>query len=160
MLIGRMDPKESDAFLSRVGFGRLACARNNEPYIVPIYFGHQPGRLYGFAAFGQKIEWMRENPRVCVQVDEISAPDDWTSVVVRGRYEELPDSIEHIEKRKWALSLLEAKAPSWGVAFAASRVRTSPNTHPAVFYCIHIEALSGVRGSPGDKIVETFRLKV
>ena len=159
MLIERMTPEACEDLLARVGFGRLACAQNNEPYIVPIYFGHQPGRLYGFSALGQKIEWMRQNPSVCVQVDEISAPDDWTSVVVRGRYEELPDTSEYIQKRKWALSLLEAKAPSWRAAFAASRVRTSPNPHPGVFYCIHIQALSGVRASPGDKIVETFRLR-
>lgn len=78
---------------------------------------------------------------------------------MRGRSEELPDIPEYSHSRKWALSLLEAKSPSRRAAFAASQVRTDPNTHRAVFYCIHIEALSGVRGSPGDRIAETFRLK-
>lgn len=159
MLIERMNSEECDELLARAGFGRLACAHNNRPYIVPIYFGHQPGRLYGFAALGQKIEWMRSNPSVCVQVDEITAPDDWTSVVVSGRYEELPDTAEHSQNRAWVLSLLDVKSPSWRVAFAASQVRSHPHRHPPIFYCIHIEALSGVRGSPGEAIVETLRLR-
>jgi len=159
MLIERLSPAECDEMLTRLAFGRIACTYNNQPYIVPIYFGHQPGRLYGFSAQGQKIEWMRANPSVCLQVDEIAAPDDWTSIVVHGRYEELPDTAEHSHNREWVLSLLEAKSPSWRAAFAASQVRTHPNTHPAVFYCIHIEQLSGVRGSPGDQIVETWHLR-
>lgn len=159
MLIREMTPAKCDELLARTGFGRLACAHNNEPYIVPIYFGHQPGKLYGFAAFGQKIEWMRANPRVCVQVDEIAAPDDWMSVVVQGRYEELPDTPEYKQIRRWAISLLEAKSPWWPSGYAASQVRTHPNAHPPVFYCIHIDRLSGVCGLPGDQIVETLRLR-
>lgn len=159
MLIREMTQEQCDDLLARTGFGRLACARNNEPYIVPIYFGHQPGRLYGFAAFGQKIEWMRANPNVCVQVDEIAAPDDWTSVVVQGSYEELPDAPEYEQIRSSALSSIEAKSLSWSAAYAASQVRTHPNAHPPVFYCIHIDRLSGVRGLPGDQIVETLRLR-
>ena len=40
--------------LSRQEFGRLACAHQNRPYIVPIYFAYEPDHLYGFTTLGQK----------------------------------------------------------------------------------------------------------
>jgi len=91
MLVSEMGRHESSDILARVGFGRLACAHENQPYIVPIYFAYEPDHLYGFATMGQKIEWMRLNPLVCVEVDEIHSDVDWTSIVVKGRYEELPE---------------------------------------------------------------------
>jgi nitroimidazol reductase NimA-like FMN-containing flavoprotein (pyridoxamine 5'-phosphate oxidase superfamily) len=77
--------------LTRLQFGRLASSRDNQPYLVPIYSAYHHAHLYGFATLGQKIEWMRANPRVCIEADEITAPDHWVSVIVQGRYEELLD---------------------------------------------------------------------
>jgi nitroimidazol reductase NimA-like FMN-containing flavoprotein (pyridoxamine 5'-phosphate oxidase superfamily) len=54
--------------------GRLACARGNMPYIVPLYFAYDDEYLYSFGTFGHKIEWMRVNPNVCVEVDEVINP--------------------------------------------------------------------------------------
>ena len=60
------------------------------PYIVPIYFAYEPDHIYGFTTLGQKVEWMRANPLVCVEVDEVLSHFRWSSVVVVGRYENLP----------------------------------------------------------------------
>jgi nitroimidazol reductase NimA-like FMN-containing flavoprotein (pyridoxamine 5'-phosphate oxidase superfamily) len=159
MVIDPLEQHECEAMLARIGFGRLACVRDGQPYIVPIYFAHQPGRLYGFATVGQKIEWMRENPNVCVQVDQISSQDDWVSVVVVGRYEELPDTPEHRHTRDWAKSLLK-KRSSWSEAgYAASKLRTQPQRQAPVLYSIHVREVSGMRASPGERIVERFNLK-
>ena len=75
---------------------RLACARDDQPYVVPVYVAYQESAevepcLYGFTTVGQKVEWMRTNPRVCVEVDEVEAGDRWRSVILTGRYEELPE---------------------------------------------------------------------
>ena len=48
---------ECRAALGRVNFGRLACARDNQPYIVPIYFAYDGHHVYGFSTPGQKIDW-------------------------------------------------------------------------------------------------------
>ena len=37
---------------------------------------------------------MRAQPEVCLQVDEISSPADWRSVMVHGTFEELRDDRE------------------------------------------------------------------
>lgn len=158
MVIDKMSAEDCDAVLARVGFGRLACAKDNQPYIVPIYFGHQPQRLYGFATAGQKIEWMRANPHVCVQVDEIAGPDDWSSVIVVGRYEELADTGEYQQLRDWAKSLLEKRSFWWQPGYAAAQVRSNPHQHASIFFCIHIRELSGLRATPGERLVETYHL--
>src|ERR1700689_2739307 len=88
MLVGELRPGECYELLTRLGFGRLACSRDNQPYIVPIYFAYEPERLYGFGTLGQKIDWMRSNPLVAIEADEVKSHIEWTIVVVQGHYEE------------------------------------------------------------------------
>ena len=95
---------------------RLACARENQPYVVPVYLSYYEatGCLYGFTTRGQKIEWMQANPLVCVEVDEMTAHNQWVSVIAMGRYEELtttsvcnavpPRPLEHSQHDVEALS--------------------------------------------------------
>src|SRR5208282_4586340 len=114
--ISEMTEKECREFISRSTFGRLACARENEPYIVPIYFAYVPDHLYGFSTFGQKIEWMRSNPRVSVEMDEVSNYFHWKSVVISGRYEELPDDPDYRAERLQAQVSLEKRFLWWQTA--------------------------------------------
>ena len=95
MLLREMSREECDDLLGRLGYGHLACAHDNQPYVVPIYFVSDRGHLYGFSTKGQKIEWMRLNPRVCVEADEVLSHSQWASVVVQGHYEEYPDTPEY-----------------------------------------------------------------
>jgi nitroimidazol reductase NimA-like FMN-containing flavoprotein (pyridoxamine 5'-phosphate oxidase superfamily) len=72
-----MTDSECRNALGRSTVGRLACANNNRPYVIPIYFALHKDHLYAFATFGQKIDWMRRNPRVCLEIDERTAHDQW-----------------------------------------------------------------------------------
>src|ERR1700692_2033532 len=40
MLITKMRSRECREMVTRLGYGRLACASNNRPYIVPLYFSY------------------------------------------------------------------------------------------------------------------------
>jgi uncharacterized protein len=155
VLIRQMDVQECRDLLTRLGTGRLGCARNNQPYVVPIYFAYEPDRLYGFSTFGQKIEWMRDNPLVCVEADEVRARNEWASVVVLGRYEELADRPEYAEVRRQARAILEKRAMWWQTGYAASQPRINPKPATPVFYCIHIEEISGHRAEP-DEVESSF----
>lgn len=92
MVIREMSREECLRVLARAKLAKLACVHGNQPYVVPVYLAYHEASecLYGFTTPGQKIEWMRANPLVCVEVDEIAAYDQWVSVIVFGRYEELP----------------------------------------------------------------------
>lgn len=72
MMINEMSEKECRTVLTRSSIGRLGCALENQPYVVPIYFAYESECVYVLSTFGQKVEWMRANPKVCIQVDEIA----------------------------------------------------------------------------------------
>ena len=145
MLIQEMTADECSTALEQADFGRLACVRDEQPYIVPIYFSYDRTHLYGLTTFGQKIEWMRSNPRVCVEVDERTSHFQWTSVIVFGRFEELKDAPEHEAARAHALEILQKRDMWWQPACIATEKREQ---RPPIFYRVHIEQVSGHRAVP------------
>ncbi len=147
MLVRDLSKAECSELLNRQGFGRLGCASKNQPYVVPIYFAYESDQLFGFSTLGQKIESMRSNPLVCVQADEIVSEDSWTSVLVSGRYEELPDCPRNAAQRLHAHTLLEKRNLWWRLAIATSQTRDEPLQPIPIFYCIHIDAMTGHRTS-------------
>jgi len=94
MVIHEMSRDECLQLLARARLARLGCAHKNHPYVVPVNLAYDEasGCFYGFTTPGQKVEWMRANSLVCVEVDEIVAYDQWVSVIAFGRYEELPET--------------------------------------------------------------------
>ncbi|WP_312862239.1 pyridoxamine 5'-phosphate oxidase family protein [Rhizobium sp. P32RR-XVIII] len=102
MIITEMKWKECVDFLSSQRLARLACAKDNWAYIVPIHYAFVGNWFYGFSLPGQKVEWMRDNPHVCIEVDELREHRCWVSVVSRGTYQELPDTEEWHDERMHA----------------------------------------------------------
>jgi len=94
MLIQDMTREMSEDLLKRTHVGRLGCAQGSQPYVVPISFAYHREFIYSFATIGKKIEWMRANPLVCVEADEIVSRHKWQTVVIFGRFQELPDTPE------------------------------------------------------------------
>ena len=90
MNISEMTQQECTAMLKSARLGRLACVRDNRPYVVPIHFAFGDNFIFSFSLPGKKVEWMRENPHVCLQVDDVGGVHGWKSVVVDGLFEDLP----------------------------------------------------------------------
>ena len=88
MVINEMTASECGALLARASLGRLGCSLDNQPYVVPIRFAYEPDYVYALSTLGQKIEWMRANPEVCLEVDEIENQSQWMSVIATGLYQE------------------------------------------------------------------------
>jgi nitroimidazol reductase NimA-like FMN-containing flavoprotein (pyridoxamine 5'-phosphate oxidase superfamily) len=90
MLIHELTEADCHDILSRTRLARLACSRADQPYVVPVSFSYDPRSncLYCFSAVGKKIEWMRENPKVCAEIEDIQDRTHWSTVVVVGRYDE------------------------------------------------------------------------
>lgn len=68
---------------------RLGCVVNGEPYVVPINVHLEDDCLYSHSLPGLKISGLRENPRACVQVDEIESDLHWRSAIAFGKFEEI-----------------------------------------------------------------------
>ena len=148
MFIHEMSEHECRTALKRASFGRLACAHDNRPYITPTYFASEGHYIYGSATLGQKIEWMRANPHVCVEIDELASHDEWTSVIVFGCYEELPDTLGNKAVRARALELLQRRPLWWEPAYVSASHRDLPHSTTPISYRIHIDQITGHRATP------------
>lgn len=144
MRVQELTVGECEEILVRSNIGRLACAHDNQPYIVPINFSFDRVRrcLFAFSPFGQKIEWMRQNPKVCVEIDEIEDKDNWISVVVFGHYHELGDSLADQASRHVAQQLFASREQWW---LPAGATVASREPRAVVLYRVDISRLTGRR---------------
>ena len=147
MRIVAISEPECSELLKRVSIGRLACSLDDQPYVVPVAFSYEPGSIYVFSTFGKKIEWMRQNPKVCLQADEIGNRSNWTSVVVTGTFLELSEA-QYPAEREHALEQLTRYAEWWRNPLAQRREQTSDLAIEPVFFRIDIKSMSGLRGVP------------
>jgi nitroimidazol reductase NimA-like FMN-containing flavoprotein (pyridoxamine 5'-phosphate oxidase superfamily) len=90
---------------------------------------------------------MRTNPKVCVEVDEITNHFQWTSVVLRGRYRELPDLPPFAEERDHAWKLLRTRRLWWQPAYTSRQLETPRDVLTPLFYCIEIASMTGHRAA-------------
>jgi nitroimidazol reductase NimA-like FMN-containing flavoprotein (pyridoxamine 5'-phosphate oxidase superfamily) len=143
MLVRSLTTFECTRLLTENRLGHLACAKDGHPYIVPIYFAYADNHLYAFSMPGKKIDWMRANPFVSMLVEEWKQGRQWRSVVVDGRYEELPDRIGHKLARDHAWSLL-SKYVDWWEPGALKPVTPPLSGHSEhVFFRIFVDGVSG-----------------
>ena len=151
MLITELTPKERLDVLTRAHLGRLACAKDGQPYIVPIFFAYHDNYFYSASSYGQKIEWMRANPLVCVEVDEVASPQQWTSVLAYGCYRELPDTPEYRSKRQFAGSLLQRQPIWWEPGYVKTILGAQERPLVPLYFCIRVERTTGHRGQPSER---------
>ena len=106
-----------------------------------------PDYIYVFSTLGQKIKWMRQNPKVCLQADEIGHGSNWTSVVVTGTYLELHE-VHYASLREHAKELLAEHSEWWRTPLAERREKISDLAIETVFFRIDIASMSGLRAIP------------
>jgi uncharacterized protein len=146
MQINEMKTEECNTFLERISIGRLACSFESQPYVVPIYFACEKSYIYVFSTLGQKVKWMRANPKVCVQADEIQNQGEWISVIVDGESQELVLP-RYTAERQHATSLLAARYHWWLNAFGERQARVGDKAIEPLFFRIRIHSISGLRAT-------------
>ena len=117
---------------------RLGCVVNGGPYLVPINCHLEGDYLYSHSLPGLKIKGLRENPRACVQVDEIESDLHWRSAIAFGKYEEITKPNERAD----VLTKLLRKFPLLTPVESAIVVDGAPPE--VIVFRISIERLTGV----------------
>jgi uncharacterized protein len=148
MQIRDLSCQECTEILKRARLGRLACARNGQPYVTPAFLAFESNLLYGFSSVGRKITWMRENPLVCVEFDELVSPQNWATVIIEGKYQELPKTPEFEDARGHAYELLQRRPVWWEPAYVKTTLHGNARPIEPVYFRILIEKISGHRGVP------------
>ena len=77
MFVREMSREKCQAVVAAGDLARLACCRGGQPYIVPITYAHSGKAFYFFSMPGQKIDWMRSNPKVSLQISEFASNRRW-----------------------------------------------------------------------------------
>jgi uncharacterized protein len=148
MRIQELDREKSLELLTHLRLGRTACAQAAQPYVVPFYFAYDEGYLYSFSTVGQKISWMRANPLVFVQTDEIVRLEERASLVIFGRYQELPDTPELKMERDLAYSLLQRERIWWEPGYSKTIVQGAERPMLPVYFRIQIDQIAGHHMAP------------
>jgi nitroimidazol reductase NimA-like FMN-containing flavoprotein (pyridoxamine 5'-phosphate oxidase superfamily) len=117
---------------------RLGCIVNGEPYVVPINCHLEDDCLYSHSLPGLKISALRENPRTCVQVDEMESDLHWRSAIAFGNFEEVTKSNE----REEILTKLLRKFPL--LTPVESAIAVDASAPQVIVFRIRIERLTGV----------------
>jgi nitroimidazol reductase NimA-like FMN-containing flavoprotein (pyridoxamine 5'-phosphate oxidase superfamily) len=107
MSIGKLGDGDSLAILREGTLGRLGCIAAGWPYVVPVNYYYDGKDIYIHTLPGKKLDALRANPRVCLQVDEIEDPYNWRSVIAYGTFEEVSNE----ETRENVLTRLYSRLP-------------------------------------------------
>ena len=143
-VIRDLPPDECAAVLARGWVGRLAFTHRDRVDIQPVHYVYEDGWIYGRTSAGAKLETLRRNPWVAFEVDEVHAPFDWTSVVVKGSFHRLDEEAvpREVLAREHALALLRELVP-----------RTLQQGDPApwrdVVFRIAVDEITGREARPG-----------
>jgi len=96
-MFGKLNTEEIEQVLMHQVVGRLGCHADDITYVVPVSYAYDGRFIYGRSFEGMKIDMMREDPKVCFQVDIMNNMSDWQSVIAWGIYEELKNPTERNE---------------------------------------------------------------
>ena len=107
MNIGKLRDTDALAILREGSLGRLGCIAAGWPYVVPVNYFFDGKDIYIHSLPGKKIDALRDNRRVCLQVDEIKDTYNWRSVIAYGTFEEVSGE----ETRENVLAKLYSRLP-------------------------------------------------
>jgi len=149
MRIDELNDSECREILSRATMARLGCSLNDQPYVIPVGIAYESDFVYVFSTPGQKIKWMRSNPKVCVQIDEIRDQSDWVSVIANGEFQELPEP-QFEDERNHARKLFQKRHHWWLNAVAERRILLRDQEIKPLFFRIRVSSLTGLRSLAED----------
>lgn len=144
--------EEIDAIIAQCLVLRLAMARGDEPYLVPLSFGYD-GESFFFhtAETGRKLDFLAANDRVCFELDTDVAlvrhaekACRWTftfqSVIGTGRVHEMTSDEE--KTRGFDAIMRQYSGRSWEFEAAAMRGTRG--------WRIAVDSLTAKRSRPKD----------
>jgi uncharacterized protein len=92
-MLGQLNDTQIQNILTSQVVGRIGCCSGRQAYIVPVTYTYDGKYIYGQTNEGMKLKILRENPVVCFEVDMMTDMQNWQSVVVYGRFEELKNKL-------------------------------------------------------------------
>lgn len=137
--IDEMSSAEMYKMLHKVGYGHLGCIHGGKPYVMPMHYYLDDLDIYLFSTVGMKTQDIDADPDICLQVEEIRAPDHWRSVVITGQAKHLtkPSDIDR------AMQLIKARNPTLSPALNRTWIDSQGRGQEIAIYRIHPIEMTG-----------------
>ena len=139
--VEELSEAEIKKILERVGYGHLACTRDNQPYVVPVHYAYAGGTVFIYTTEGKKFDIINTNPSVCLQVEEVTDNQHWQSVIVDGIAEQITDKNE----REKALKIIVEANPTLTPAMSIRWMDNWVRENIAVVYRVTATSVTGRR---------------
>ena len=152
MLIQDMTHEASIALLKSNPVGHIACVAAMQPYITPFSFAYDGKHIYSFGTLGKKLTFMRTNPLVCLQVEKIISRQEWKSVVISGRFEELPDTPGGAGLANFAHDLVAVTPVWWEPGYTRTVQGHGYRPLDVVWFRVSIDEMTGHEAIPDSAI--------
>ena len=99
-MLGELTKQEIENVLQSQSVCRIGCLDGKYPYIVPISYFYDGVFIYAQSREGKKINLMRKNQNVCIEVDMITSMTNWKCVIAIGKFEELKGEASTLAREK------------------------------------------------------------
>ena len=141
-MIKNLNENESREFLNNQKFGHLRCVlESGEPYVVPVNYLFKDGDIYVHCLPGQKLDALRANSKVCLQVEKIGDSCQWQSAIAFGEFQEIKRTNEKIEILKEFSARFEHLTP------VEAMMEEKWNVGGLIVFRINIKQITGMAES-------------
>ncbi len=138
-----LTPEDCRKVLELNHVGRLAFVNGSSVDIEPISYVAAGSWVFFRSAYGTKLEALAHNPFAAFEVDQVSGPTSWTSVVAHGTVYVLAADGGPVEKREFARAV-DALRKLTPAAFTPA----DPTPYRETVYGLHIDSLTGRMAQP------------
>jgi nitroimidazol reductase NimA-like FMN-containing flavoprotein (pyridoxamine 5'-phosphate oxidase superfamily) len=108
-----LSERDARRILKANHIGRMAFSFQDRVDIRPVHYVSAAGWIFGRTSPGEKLVTLQHNRWVAFEVDEVTGPFDWVSVIAKGTFYQLaPEGSAHdIALYKRALGHLRKLMP-------------------------------------------------
>ena len=141
-MIKNLDEKAARELLNEQRIGHLGCVlENGEPYVVPVNYLFKDEGIYIHCLPGQKLDALRANGKVCLQVEKIGKSCRWKSAIAFGEFQEVKRMNKKIEILKEFSIRFEHLTP------VEAMIEEQWNLGGLVVFCLNTKRITGMSES-------------
>jgi uncharacterized protein len=141
-MIKELDEIAARKFLHEQRVGHLGCILpTGEPYVVPVNYLSENGEIYVHSLPGKKLDALRENGKVCLQVEKIEDSCRWQSVIASGEFSEVKRANKKIKVMQRFAKKFERLTP------VEAMIEEQWNLGGIVVFRINIKQITGIEES-------------
>lgn len=139
--------KDNKFLLENNYLGHLSYIYQNRPFVVPITYFFDPLRnvIICYSAEGHKMNAMRKNKQVAMNIVDVDALTNWKSVTIHGAFEQLftSEAKSYLHDFSLGIKSLVAKKELKELSFISEFSSKLINENSPMIFIIKIEKITG-----------------